>query len=83
MITRTWPYGTQRRGKVQIAKWRPKGIPDHVSSGQLIIDDRGEGHVCVGDAGDPEAMDGDAGVLTFTKGGPTGGYWKFERDKTR
>lgn len=27
------------------------------------------------------AAEGDRGVITFTRGGPLGGYWKFERQR--
>lgn len=80
MTTRTWPYGTTRRAIVLKSNLRPVGIPDHVASGQLLRDELGEGHVCVGDAGDQAAIAGETGTLTFTKGGPTGGYWKFQKD---
>lgn len=83
MNTATWAYGTTRRGKVLIARWRPEGLPSKASTGQLIQDDQGEGHICVGDAcADLTANDGDEGTLTFTEGGPTGGYWKFRKDPT-
>lgn len=80
MNTRTWPYGTTRRGVVQKTNWRPPGLPASAGSGQLIVDDLNEGHICVGECGDATAKEGDSGTLTFTKGGPTGGYWKFVKD---
>lgn len=79
--TVTHPYGTKRRGTVKIANWRPAGLDPRASSGQLIIDELNEGHVCVGGSGDQTAKEGDTGTLTFTKGGPTGGYWKFVKDQ--
>ncbi len=79
---KTWPYGTTRRGVVCIADWRPKGLPASVQAGQLIKDELNEMHICCGDhCADLTANAGDAGTLTFTKGGPTGGYWKFTKDK--
>lgn len=78
---KTWPYGTTRRGVVCIANWRPKGIPDNIQSGQLIKDEFNEMHICIGkECADLTAIAGDAGTLTFSKGGPTGGYWKFTKD---
>ena len=78
--TETWPYGTTRRASVLVARWRPHGLDQRASDGQIIKDDRNEMHVCVGGCGDPSARDGDSGILTFTQGGPTGGYWKFKKD---
>ncbi len=80
MITRTWPYGTTRRATVLKSNWRPPGIPDDVGGGQLLKDDQGEMHLCIGNCGDQTAPVGATGTLTFTPGGPTGGYWKFQRD---
>jgi hypothetical protein len=80
MTTATHPYGTTRRGVVKLANWRPAGLDPRASAGQLIFDDQNEMHVCVGDCGDVTAKEGDSGTLTFTKGGPTGGYWKFKKD---
>lgn len=36
--------------------------------------------LCVYPRGGIEASAGDEGTLTFTDGGPTGGYWLFARD---
>lgn len=71
MKTRTWPYGTTRFAKV-------------IETGRqftMLEDDKGEGHVLINGAQDDTAEVGDTGILTFTKGGPTGGYWKFTRDQ--
>lgn len=78
---KTWPFGTTRRAKVIHAKYRPKGLDPRAATGQFIVDHLNEGHICVGEeCADFSAKDGDAGTLTFTKGGPTGGYWKFKKD---
>lgn len=80
MNTKTWPYGTTRRGVVEIAKWKPPECPPG-AEGQLIKDDQDEMHICVGEScADFTASKGDTGTLTFTEGGPTGGYWKFVKD---
>jgi hypothetical protein len=79
-ILKTWPYGTQRYGFVAMNNFRPFGLDPKASTAQLIVDDVGEAHICVGGAGDATAERGDSGVLSFTKGGPTGGYWKFTKD---
>jgi hypothetical protein len=77
----SWPYGTTRRGQVCIANWRPHGLNPKTSSGQLIRDEFGEMHICVSEScADFSAKEGDEGTLTFTKDGPTGGYWKFKKD---
>jgi hypothetical protein len=81
MIKVTYAYGTTRKAKVLKTNWRPKGLPDKAPSGMLLVDEFKEGHVCVGECGDMTAKEGDTGTLTFTKGGPTGGYWKFTKDK--
>lgn len=44
-------------------------------------DDRpGEAHVCFYAHDAVQAVPGDRGTLTFTAGGPTGGYWRFMRE---
>ena len=78
---KTWPYGTTRRGVVCIARWHPKSLPADTTDGQLIRDELNEMHICVGEqCADFTAKAGDSGTLTFTQGGPTGGYWKFTKD---
>jgi hypothetical protein len=47
---------------------------------QFVRDDQNEGHILIGGAEDKTAEVGDTGTLTFTEGGPTGGYWKFKKD---
>ncbi len=66
MITRIWPYGTVLKGKVI----------DFMKGYQFIKDEHGEGHILIKGAGCDEAKVGDDVILTFTQGGPTGGYWK-------
>lgn len=69
--TRNWPYGTQRRAKVvETRPWL---------EALVLVDEVGEGHIirpvsCAYDVGD-------TGTLTFTEGGPTGGYWRFMWDE--
>jgi hypothetical protein len=83
MITnKTWPYGLQRRARVVITKVISdcdKSIGRF--SFQLVQDSENEMHVLVGcSCADFEANNNDLGTITFEKGGPTGGYWKFVRD---
>lgn len=73
MKKRTCPYGSTLRAKV---------IEIHQGV-HLVQDQNHEGHVLAAGAQDPQAKEGDHGTLTFTQGGPTGGFWKFERDKER
>lgn len=74
MKTRTWPYGTTRKGTLEnIVRGRD-------GTAHVVLDDHNEGHVLVAGAQDKSAKEGDTGTLTFTKGGPTGGYWKFKKD---
>jgi hypothetical protein len=69
MIPKTWPYGTQRTGT----------LIDIVKGVQFVKDDQNEIHVLMTGAGDMDTKVGDKGTLTFTQGGPTGGYWKFKK----
>lgn len=77
MNTRTWPFGTRRRGKVlrrEDATYKGKPVVVLV-----LQDDRGEGHILI-DCVPPESpvQAGHVGTLVFTKGGPTGGHWRLE-----
>lgn len=71
---KTWPYGTQRRAKLLKIEATRRGV--HVL---FLEDELGEGHVILVDKA-PSAKAGDGGVLTFTQGGPTGGYWSFSNE---
>jgi len=70
MITETWPYGTTRRAKVI----------ENESRFTIVEDDTGKVHILAFGAGDRTAKKDEQGTLTFTFGGPTGGYWKFTKD---
>lgn len=79
--TVTHPYGTTRRATVICARWRPKQLPAEAGEAQLLKDEQNEMHILVGaSASDFSAKEGDQGTLTFTRGGPAGGYWKFTKD---
>ena len=76
MKSRTWPYGTEKKVRV-INKER-------LANGLLLIlvetDPPKEGHVCIYDDQHLEAkaaQPNEKGIITFTKGGPTGGYWDY------
>jgi len=76
MLTRTWPYGTVKHCDVIDVIREPKFT--------LLIchaddDPSNEAHVCIYRPDDVTAEKGDRGRLVFTRGGPTGGYWKFSR----
>ena len=77
MIRRTWPYGTKRRGMLREIVTDPAAGP----VAQIVVDDHGEGHVLLGCGPDPRAQVGDIGVLEFMRGGPMGGYWRFQTDR--
>jgi hypothetical protein len=72
MTTVTHPYGTTRKATVLKSDLQP--------SAMLLVDELGEGHILMYGCGDMKAEAGDTGTLTFTKGGPAGGYWKFRKD---
>lgn len=46
----------------------------------VVVDEFKEGHFLIGMAHDPNIFKGQTGTLTFTAGGPMGGYWKFTGD---
>jgi hypothetical protein len=72
---KTWKYGT----------WKPCVVIERIASKRqvaLICEADGEprqAHACFYRPEDaPEARAGDRGVLVFTRGGPTGGFWRWE-----
>lgn len=68
MIKRTWPYGTKKR--VEVIHVEPKVLG--------LVDQQREGYLLALHGLDPLPVKGDQGIITFTQGGPTGGYWKYE-----
>jgi hypothetical protein len=70
MKTVTFPYGTTRKGSVV----------DVIRGTIIITDENMEGHILTKTCCPQRVRSGDVGTLTFTKGGPTGGYWKFEKE---
>jgi hypothetical protein len=67
---RTWPYGTEKQVKVIHADEKKRFI--------ICADGDKEAYVLLyTDTAD--AKENDRGVITFTQGGPLGGYWKFTR----
>ena len=80
MMTRTWPYGTTKHATITDVD------SERTQSGKLVefaiaVDSEGEGWVLLGRlCWEGEIKKGDVGVLVFTKGGPTGGYWKFKKE---
>lgn len=71
--TKTWPYGKVKKATMV----RSRG-PNYA---QFVLDEDKEMHILMRGAGDDSAKVGDIGTITFTEGGPTGGYWKFKRDE--
>lgn len=70
MITRTWPYGTQKRGEVIFFEPPILAVKDENKEGYILHSGRFAETFAIGDKG----------TLTFMKGGPTGGYWDFKKD---
>lgn len=66
---RTWEYGTELSGIVMVAD--PKLIVVHVP-------DINEGFLLAEHGVKDLPKGGDLCTITFTKGGPTGGYWKWQ-----
>lgn len=81
MKTSTWPYGTKKHGTIVQASRMPGGFNLlFLDSSQ---DGKTEGFFLVFDHDHAEASKakpGDKGVITFTRGGPTGGYWNYVGD---
>jgi len=79
MNTVTHPYGTTRKATV-VKSNAIVERPTIPASVLLLTDEFGEGHILVAGCGDMTSKVGDKGVLTFTQGGPMGGYWRFTKD---
>lgn len=75
-MMRTWPYGTKRKAKVVDASTHSVYGKDVLVL--LLKDENDEGHALVGTNVEAFAA-GTEGTITFTQGGPFGGYWKFEK----
>lgn len=69
---RTWPYGTKKNVEVV----------DVAGSVLALIDDNEEGFLLMWPQVESAPAKGDRGMITFTEGGPTGGYWKYEASNT-
>jgi len=74
MIARTWPYGTRKPAFVLLFE-RKDGYDVALC---CMDDDPGEAHIIV-NLFDQELAAGDRGEMIFLQGGPTGGYWTFEK----
>lgn len=76
MTGRTWPYGTTRKATVE------EVIKERKCVFMVLTDETGEGHLLMDGPGQYEGLHGgDTGTLTFTQGGPLGGYWRFEKER--
>jgi hypothetical protein len=72
--TRTWPYGTVKRGVVVCVEAAGRTrIVAFAADGEPR-----EGFILAGQAGLSKARKGQRGTITFSRGGPTGGYWHWE-----
>lgn len=68
--TQAWPYGTRKEVEVFHVDYSNRPA---VMMCAKVGD---EGYVLIG--GFPEGLkEGNRGEIVFTKGGPTGGYWKW------
>jgi hypothetical protein len=72
--TRTWPYGTRKAATVLSMR--------HEDGFDVVLcyadDSPSEAHVII-NLFDQELVEGDRGEMVFLQGGPTGGYWTFEK----
>jgi len=81
MQTRTWPYGTTKRVTVfAFNRCNHKGKRCTVLA--CTGDDDKEAYLLVNGPEEPPQTKGTKGTITFTQGGPRGGYWKFQPDAT-
>jgi len=76
MNSRTWPYGTKYPVRVLEVHRPGHSVVLFCVTAELP----GEGFIV---ADGPNSYPGiyaqDSGEITFMKGGPTGGFWKFEK----
>ena len=77
MLSRTWPYGTEKTGTVKIVDcggwlYMPKWVV-------TVIGDDGEGYILTGTQHRIVPKENSRVVMRFTEGGPTGGYWEIVR----
>jgi len=72
-FTRTWPYGTVKHVRVEDSH------PYFIACVEDGANDD-EAYLLVGRY--PDVKTGDHGYITFTEGGPTGGYWQFTKTST-
>jgi hypothetical protein len=75
MQTRTWPYGTKLKARLESKK--------HLENGRfagawviILVDENNEAQVLLQAHGTPKNP-GDKCEIEFCEGGPTGGYWKI------
>jgi hypothetical protein len=77
--TRTWPYGTVKQVTV-FAFNRCYHQGKRCTILAVTAEDDKEAYLMVNGPDEPTRKKGDRGTITFTQGGPTGGYWKFTPD---
>lgn len=71
-IVRTWPYGTEKKVKVEYA-----------SNALIICVEGNEAFLLVRHADIEIPCAGAEVVIVFMEGGPTGGYWKIKRQDSK
>ena len=73
METKTWPYGTIKQARVL-------GVKNFTDGTQVaVLEEVGTREAFILHQMPEQIADGDSGIITFTQGGPTGGYWKFAK----
>lgn len=73
-MQRTWPYGTRYKVKVEFTSpvtLIVVGMDEAVKHEAFVLYRHGVR---------PEPELNSLGYITFTRGGPTGGYWVFSKD---
>src|SRR5688572_3217444 len=73
---RTWTYYTQKN--VTVVSVEPVANSGDTYLLACVEKETREGFVLLR-RGVPDAKAGDRGVITFKPGGPTGGYWDYEK----
>jgi len=79
MKTRTWQFGTRINGVVQEVIESKDALCPRMT---LVLGD-GEGFVIMGVTHEVMPMKRQPATIEFTKGGPTGGYWRIVKPEEK
>jgi hypothetical protein len=77
LLTRTWPYGTELSGRVEMVAG-PNRI-QHCPRLTVVLTDDGETHMMCGVTHEVCPSVRMRVAIRFVQDGPTGGYWKIVR----